>query len=341
MPFCWQHERKGEYADSHRNSRRKANWERAMNIVRDFHFSDGTTGSPGLPGIGAEGPIFELITPEITSAPFLFNSPHSGSDYSASFLASSRLNARTIRRSEDSFVDELFAGVLLIGAPLLRANFPRAYLDVNREPYELDPKMFRGRLPSYANVRSLRVAGGLGTIARIVAEHEEIYRAPLDVEDALSRIELIYKPYHAVLRKTLARLHVDFGFSVLIDCHSMPSVVRGIDPANRPDFVLGDRYGTSCSSDLIDAAVTILKSLGYTVARNKPYAGGFITEHYGRPSKGLHALQVEINRSLYMNEDSFEKSDGFDALGLDLSTFAQELICSKCAGLRQRPLAAE
>ncbi len=311
-----------------------------MNFVRDFTILQSSDQSPDAVGDG-EAPHFELLSPETPIIPFLFNSPHSGRQYSSGFLAASRLDSRTIRRSEDSFVDELFIGALVNGAPLLRANFPRAYLDVNREPYELDPKMFRGRLPSYANIRSLRVAGGLGTIARIVSEHEEIYRAPLDVEEALSRIELIYKPYHALLRKTLARLHVEFGFSVIIDCHSMPSVVRGIDPANRPDFVLGDRYGTSCSSDLVEAATSILRSLGYTVARNKPYAGGFITEHYGRPAKGLHALQVEINRGLYMNEEYFEKSAGFDALALDMTTFIQELVDSKCGNLRQRPLAAE
>jgi len=310
-----------------------------MTIVRDFQSSSGSSASVGLPE--DDYAIFELLTPERPAVPFLFNSPHSGRHYSASFLAASRLDAKTIRRSEDSFVDELFAGALLAGAPLLRANFPRAYLDVNREPYELDPKMFRGRLPPYANVRSLRVAGGLGTIARIVAEHEEIYRAPLDVEEALSRIELIYKPYHALLRKTLARLHVDFGFSVILDCHSMPSVVRGIDPAHRPDFVLGDRYGTSCASELVDTAATILRSLGYSVARNKPYAGGFITEHYGRPSRGLHALQIEINRSLYMHESTYEKSAGFDALTQDISTFIQEIVHSKYIEAKQRPLAAE
>ncbi len=312
-----------------------------MNIVRDFHFSQEEGRSPDEAGGDGLGRHFELLSPESCAVPFLFNSPHSGRQYSPSFLAASRLDARTIRRSEDSFVDELFAGALQHGAPILRANFPRAYLDVNREPYELDPKMFRGRLPSYANIRSLRVAGGLGTIARIVAEHEEIYRAPLDVEEALSRIELIYKPYHALLRKTLAKLHVEFGFSVIIDCHSMPSVVRGIDPANRPDFVLGDRYGTSCSNDLVETATKILRSLGYTVARNKPYAGGFITEHYGRPSKGLHALQVEINRSLYMHEDTFEKSAAFDVLTQDITIFIHELVDSKCASLHQRPLAAE
>ena len=160
-----------------------------MSIVRELHFPDEGGRPLGAPSSYADVPQFELLIPTVANVPFLFNSPHSGRHYSTAFLAASRLDARTIRRSEDSFIDELFAGALIAGAPLLKANFPRAYLDVNREPYELDPKMFRGRLPSYANVRSLRVAGGLGTIARIVAEHEEIYRAPLDVEDALNRIE--------------------------------------------------------------------------------------------------------------------------------------------------------
>ncbi|MDR3436523.1 N-formylglutamate amidohydrolase [Telmatospirillum sp.] len=309
-----------------------------MNIVRDFHFA--ALASEAVV-TADEIPIFEVLSPERVSVPFLFNSPHSGRHYTEGFLSSSRLDRVSIRRSEDSYVDELFAGSLLSGAPMLRANFPRAFLDVNREPYELDPKMFRGRLPSYANIRSLRVAGGLGTIARVVAEHEEIYHSPLDVSDALDRIERIYKPYHAMLRKTLARLHVDFGFAVLIDCHSMPSVIRGIDPAHRPDFILGDRYGTSCSPDLTETAASILRSFGYTVSRNKPYAGGFITEHYGRPAKGLHALQIEINRGLYMHETTFEKSDAFDELVIDLSRFADEIVRATGVTYLPKSLAAE
>ncbi len=203
---------------------------------------------------------------------------------------------------------------------------PRAYLDVNREPYELDPKMFVGRLPSYANVRSIRVAGGLGTIARVVAEQEEIYAAPIPVEEALGRIEAIYKPYHAALRRLLAQTHVRFGAAVLIDCHSMPSVVRGQDPKSRADVVIGDRYGTSAARALVEHAADVLVDLGYSVAVNKPYAGGFITEHYGRPAKGLHALQIEVNRGLYMDERSFEPTAGFAALRQDLARFARGLF---------------
>lgn len=296
-----------------------------MRIVRDFETV----------------PPFEVLAPDEVTVPFVFNSPHSGSDYPESFLAASRLDPRRIRRSEDTDVDALFLGAPSHGAPLVRANFPRAYLDVNREPYELDPKMFAGRLPSYANVRSLRVAGGLGTIARIVAEHEEIYAGPIPVDEALARIETIYKPYHALLRRWLARLHVSFGYAVLVDCHSMPSVIRGMDQRNRPDFVIGDRYGTSCWSGLVDAAVEVLRGLGYAVARNKPYAGGFITEHYGRPAKGLHAMQIEINRGLYMNEDDYTRSAGFEQLRRDLDLLVVELVGLGAAGFRSEPLAAE
>ena len=196
----------------------------------------------------------------------------------------------------------------------MRANFPRAWLDVNREPYELDPKMFSGVLPPYANVRSVRVAGGLGTIARIVAESEEIYDRPLNVEECLARIDLVYKPYHQTLHHLMAATHAAFGVAVLIDCHSMPSTVRGGTGRLRPDFVVGDRYGASCSSELTDAAVHILSRLGYSVSRNKPYAGGYITEHYGRPSAGFHALQIEVKRCLYMDEQTLARTAGFDQI---------------------------
>lgn len=271
-------------------------------------------------------PAFEILTPPEVASGFVFNSPHSGAVYPLAFLNASRLDSRAIRRSEDAYVDELFIGCLGAGAPLMRAHFPRAFLDVNREPYELDPKMFDGRLPSYANVRSLRVAGGLGTIARIVSEQEEIYAERLTVAEGLERIEIYYKPYHAALRKLLARTHVDHGYAVLIDCHSMPSVVRGQDMRNRPDIVLGDRYGTSCHPDIVEAAGRILRDLGFAVARNKPYAGGFITEHYGKPGKQLHALQVEVNRALYMDEKTHEKGAGFAALTDALAVFCRRLL---------------
>ncbi|EEE44387.2 N-formylglutamate amidohydrolase [Roseibium alexandrii DFL-11] len=286
-------------------------------------------------------PAFDVLSPADQRLPFVFNSPHSGRQYPESFLAASRLDARSIRRSEDAYVDELFSHVVPLGAPMLRAHFPRAYLDVNREPYELDPKMFDGRLPSYANIRSIRVAGGLGTVARIVSENHEIYRHRLPVEEALSRVETIYKPYHSTLRRLLAQTHVTFGHAVLIDCHSMPSTVKCQTTDTRPDFILGDRYGTSCNSDLTDFAFETLRSKGYSVSRNKPYAGGFITEHYGRPSSGLHALQIEINRGLYMDEATHEPTAHFGQLFHDLKDFVRELTAMPDAGLVADSIAAE
>lgn len=286
-------------------------------------------------------PAFDVLSPADQRLPFVFNSPHSGRQYPESFLASSRLDKIAIRRSEDAYVDDLFAHVVPMGAPLLRAHFPRAYLDVNREPYELDPKMFEGRLPPYANIRSIRVAGGLGTVARIVSENHEIYRHKLPVGEALNRVEEIYKPYHQTLRRLLAQTHVTFGYAVLIDCHSMPSSVKCQTTDTRPDFILGDRYGTSCSSDLTDFACTVLRNMGYTVNRNKPYAGGFITEHYGRPASGLHALQIEINRGLYMNEATQEPSSGFEDLFHNLREFTRDLTAMPDAALPADPIAAE
>jgi N-formylglutamate amidohydrolase len=271
----------------------------------------------------------------------VLNSPHSGSCYPREFLAASRLDQKSIRRSEDSFVDELVAPAAALGCPLLKANFPRAWLDVNREPYELDPKMFAGSLPTYANVRSVRVAGGLGTIARIVSESEEIYARPLDVSDALDRIEQIYKPYHRALRQLVLDTRTQLGVALLIDCHSMPSAVRGMHGRPRPDIVLGDRYGTSCAPELTDLAARILTGLGYSVSRNKPYAGGFITEHYGQPARGLHAMQVEFNRSLYMDERALTKAPRFATIAGDLAKLVAALTEAFDDGFLQRPEAAE
>jgi N-formylglutamate amidohydrolase len=257
--------------------------------------------------------------------PLIFNSPHSGRVYPSAFLAASRLDSLTLRRSEDAYVEELFASVAEIGAPLLHAHFPRAYLDVNREPYELDPALFRDGLPHYANTQSVRVVGGLGTIARIVSESDEIYREPMLVGAALERINRLYAPYHETLRALLNEAQREFGLAVLIDCHSMPSHPIAEQGGGRPDFVLGDRFGTSCSPELTRLAASQLKALGYVVALNKPYAGGYITEHYGRPQKGQHALQIEINRALYMDETNFEKSEGFERLRSDLATMVQAL----------------
>jgi N-formylglutamate deformylase len=272
-----------------------------------------------------ESDLFEVREPETVRVPFVFNSPHSGRHYPEDFLRQTRLDAHSIRRSEDHFVDELFASATDLGAPLLVAHFPRAYLDVNREPYELDPRMFEGKLPAYANINSLRVAGGLGTVPKLVAENMEIYAHRLPVEEALERVERVYKPYHACLRRLIARTHVHFGFGILVDCHSMPGNVRVAGSAIRPDFIIGDRYGTSAAADLSRAAIQILEEMGFSAIRNKPYAGGFITEHYGRPARGLHALQIEINRALYIDEVTLQKRPEFHAVAAAIGAFMERL----------------
>ncbi|MFL5212704.1 MAG: N-formylglutamate amidohydrolase, partial [Microvirga sp.] len=176
-------------------------------------------------------PPHHVLEPARQTIPFVFNAPHAGAVYPGAFLAASRLDAVALRRSEDAFVDALFANVVALGAPLMTARFPRAYLDVNREPYELDPRMFDGRLPPFANTRSMRVAGGLGTIPRVVADGQEIYRARLSVDEGLRRIEWLYKPYHRALRQLVHRTARAFGHAVLIDCHSMPSTSLARDDA--------------------------------------------------------------------------------------------------------------
>lgn len=258
-------------------------------------------------------PAFETIRPRRLVAPVVFNSPHSGRVYPERFLAMTRLDHLSIRQSEDAFVDELFSRAPHLGAPLLRAHFPRAYLDVNREPWELDPTMFAEPLSDRFNTTSPRVAAGLGTLARVVAENKPIYRDRLTLDDARMRIEGIYHPYHAALQKLLSESIAGFGLAVLIDCHSMPRIGRHGERAT-PDIVLGDRYGTTCAAPLVDLAETVFTAAGLRVARNRPYAGGFCTRTYGRPQHGVHALQIEISRNLYMNEATLEKHAGFELI---------------------------
>ena len=271
-------------------------------------------------------PAFAVAAPVGQQVPFVLNSPHSGRFYPPRFLAMSRLDAHAIRRSEDCYVEELFKGAVALGAPMLAANFPRAYLDVNREPWEFDPRMFDGPLPPYANTRSARVAGGLGTVPRLGGEGQEIYAGKLPLTEAVMRVENIYKPYHEALWELLSATHAAFGVAVLIDCHSMPASVRVGDAAIRPDFIVGDRFGRACAPELTEAAIGILLGMGYNVAHNKPYAGGFITEHYGRPTHGLHALQIEVNRGLYLNERTYEPTMGFAPLAADLTRFCAQMM---------------
>jgi N-formylglutamate amidohydrolase len=284
---------------------------------------------------------FETRGPVEQRVPFVFNSPHSGRYYPDRFLSMARLDREAIRRSEDCYVDELFGGAIALGAPMLAANFPRAYLDVNREPWELDPRMFAEPVPSFANIRSPRVAGGLGTVPKQVGEGLDIYPGRLPLAEAVARIETIYKPYHEQLKRLVGRTHAKFGFAILVDCHSMPASIRLGESGVRPDLIIGDRFGASAAPALTETAIGLLIAMGYSVAHNKPYAGGFITEHYGRPGKGLHALQIEINRGLYMNERTFQKSAGFDALVDDLTRFMADLMAIPEHHFYGLPLAAE
>jgi N-formylglutamate amidohydrolase len=285
-------------------------------------------------------PAYEVFVPAVQALPIVFCSPHSGRAYPSEFIAASRLKGDAVRRSEDLFVDRLFDFVPELGAPLIVARFPRAYLDLNREPFELDPAMFEGELPPHINAGSARVAGGLGTIPRIVAERQEIYRGRLSAGEALARIERIYFPFHACLRRLIDGTRARFGFAVLVDCHSMPSSVRPMPGNRRPDMVLGDRFGTSAAPRLMSSAAMELKALGYDVVRNKPYAGGFITEHYGRPHDNVHAIQIEISRALYADEAQFVPSANFQALRANLAQFVHGFAMDVVADMN-RPAAAE
>src|SRR3981081_2696667 len=274
---------------------------------------------------GELSPPFIIMEPATWRAPIIFNSPHSGSVYPPEFLNASRIDLAALRRSEDSFMDELIGGLSDRGFPNVRVNCPRSYVDVNREPYELDPRMFSGRLPSFANTRSMRVAGGLGTIPRVVGDGQEIYRERINVEEALGRIEALYKPYHRALRRLINKAHQAFGTVILVDCHSMPSVGVSRDEPRRPDIVIGDRRGTSCARLLPEVVEEIMSGLGYSIGRNKPYAGGFITEHYGNPASGLHTVQLELNRAIYMDERRREKGPRFAQVAADFGKLAEML----------------
>lgn len=263
---------------------------------------------------GSDHPTVAVRRPERQGLPLVVSSPHSGRDYDPAFMALSRLDAAAIRRSEDAFVDELVARAPTLGCPLVTARFPRAYLDVNREPFELDPGMFEGALPRHVNSRSPRVRAGLGTVPRVVAGGAEIYRGKLDAAEAQARLDACYLPYHDTLAGLLQETRERYGAACLLDCHSMPSAGHEGAARARVDVVLGDRFGASCDRALTEAASAALREAGLTVRRNDPYPGGFITEHYGRPEMGLHALQVEINRGLYMDEKALARGPGMAAV---------------------------
>jgi N-formylglutamate amidohydrolase len=288
-------------------------------------------------------PDFEILQPDTQKYSIVFNSPHSGASYRDDFIAASRLKPLALRKSEDAFVDELFGAMPDLGCPLLKANFPRAYLDVNRGPWELDPKMFSDSLPAYAETKTLRVIGGLGTIARNVSEREKIYHNKLKFSEAKARVERYYFPYHQTLTDLLDDTRQLFGQALLIDCHSMPtSATRLLKRRNtNPDIILGDRFGSACDGEMIALLEELFIEQGLKTTRNKPYAGGHITQAYGRPAENQHAIQIEIDRRLYMNEKSITKSDGFETLKQSLTDIFEAFLPVISATLQPASLAAE
>jgi N-formylglutamate deformylase len=253
----------------------------------------------------------------------VFASPHSGREYPAEFLDAARLDAQALRRSEDAFVDELFAVAPKLGLPLLAARFPRAWCDANREPWELDPGMFDAPLPAWVNSGSPRVGAGLGTIARVVASGEQIYRRRLSFCEAERRVRGCWEPYHAALAALIAETRARFGACLLVDCHSMPA--QPAPGADGPDIVLGDAHGTACAPRATRLLETALQRQGFRVRRNDPYAGGYITRHYGRPRERVHAIQIELARGLYMDEARIERHAGFDKLRASLAAVVSGL----------------
>lgn len=303
-------------------------WENAQDARRRDAVTNttGRTTANSPPEEIASHPSFKLVRPPLQSAPFVFSSPHSGRNYPPEFLAASQLDPQTLRKSEDCFVDDLFAGMPALGAPLLAALFPRAYLDLNREPYELDPELVHDPLPPHANTQSIRVAGGLGTVARIVADGEEIYARRLPLAQVMQRIETLYFPFHGALSQLIEQTSAQFGFAVLIDCHSMPSANAVPGGGPRPDIVIGDRFGAACDQRLVRMVRDAFIKRGYEVQMNRPYAGGYITEHHGRPAYGTHALQIEINRGLYLDERKLIPAAGYGELKGDLELIFADLM---------------
>lgn len=278
---------------------------------------------------------FRISHPAVQSVPFVIASPHAGRVYPESFLDSSRLTLLSLRRSEDAYVDELLAGVEACGVPMIAAQFPRVFVDVNRAASEIDAAMFEAPLAVDVGLPTQRVAGGLGVIPRIVRDGAEIYRDRLSPASAEERLRLFYRPYHAALAALVQETTARFGLAVVIDCHSMPS------GPSMPDVVLGDRYGIAAGPDLMRHAELAFEAQGFSTARNVPYAGGHTTFLYGRRAEGIHAIQIEINRALYLDEDTVRHGPHFEDVRHRLLGALQTLVAVDKALLRPRSLAAE
>ncbi len=284
----------------------------------------------------AAGPAaaFELLPARGGETAVVFASPHSGRVYPEALTSASRLGAAELRRSEDAFVDRLVAGAPGLGVSLLRARYARAYVDLNREPYELDPAMFEDDLPAFARPRTARVAAGIGAIARVVGEGQEIYARKLTFAEARERIEAVHAPYHAALAALIEAARARWGACVLVDWHSMPAAAGRNGGRRTTDLVLGDRFGGACASGVTALVEATLARMGYAVARNTPYAGGYTTETYGRPGRGVHALQIEINRDLYLDEATLQPTAGFGNLAANLERLTRVLAETDWSGLR-------
>jgi N-formylglutamate deformylase len=273
---------------------------------------------------------FIVVHPALQTTPLIFASPHSGQEYRADFIAAARLDRTILRQSEDSYVDEIFASAPAHGAPLIAARFPRAYCDVNREPWELDPAMFEGTLPDWVNTTSPRVGAGLGTIARVAANGEAIYGMRLPFAEAEHRVRRCWQPYHDALSGLIEQTRARFGACLLIDCHSMPAHAAG-QRRKLPDVVLGDAHGNACAPGIMRHIEGFLRDRLYQVRRNDPYAGGYVTRHYGRPEANVHVVQIELARLLYMNEQNMEKTARFGALSADMSALVRSLATHAAA----------
>jgi N-formylglutamate amidohydrolase len=265
-----------------------------------------------------------LIEPLRRTTPLILSSPHSGRRYPADLLAQSRTGLDNLRRSEDAYVDELIAGAAAHGATILTATVARAYVDLNRDPVELDPEMFEGRVHA-SPCASPRVQAGLGAIPRITGDGQPIYRCKLAATDAETRLNDVHRPYHAALAGLIAEARDAFGCAVLLDCHSMPSCARGV---TAPDIVLGDRFGAACHPSVTALVEATLRRRGYRVARNAPFAGGHTTQFYGKPRERVHALQIEVSRALYLDEGTLERSSGFERVRADFARLAETLAAA-------------
>ena len=281
---------------------------------------------------------YEVVLPSVSRSCVVFASPHSGRDYSATFLRGSVLDERAIRSSEDAFVDQLFDCAPEFGAAFIKAGAPRAFVDLNRARDELDPALIDGVRRQGHNPR---VASGLGVIPRVVANGRAIYRGKITLDEAHRRIDAYWRPYHARLQGLLDEAHQRHGQAVLVDCHSMPhEAMDGVARSGmrRPDVVLGDRFGAAASAEVVDRVEAAFASAGFVVTRNTPFAGAYITQAYGRPGRGQHAVQVEIDRALYMNETLIRPNGVFDQVRDALRQVVGEIAQ---IGQGRLPLAAE